>query len=191
MNSTKIISEFKLTREEPLLLIIDVQERLAPAMQNNEKTIKNIKILIETAKKMDIPMIVTEQYPKGLGSTISEIKDILAGVEQVSIHEKIEFSACSEDVLNTLKKYNKNKIIVVGMETHVCVFQTIRDLLANRYQVFAVADGVDSRYNHNYLNGLELIKEMGATVTNTETIVFDLLQKAGTDEFKYLSKLIK
>lgn len=182
------MDKFTLKKEETVLMIIDIQERLAPAMENGKKVIDNTNILIKTAQKLDIPIIGTEQYPKGLGKTVAEIRE---NVNTELFYEKIAYSAYIEEVKLELKKLGRKKVIITGMETHVCVFQTARDLLDNGYQVFVAEDGVCSRTRENYLNGLSLMDKMGATITNTETIMFDLLKVAGTPIFKELSKLIK
>lgn len=182
------MDKYTLNRENTLLLIIDIQERLAPVVRQEKEVIENNKILIKTANTLNIPIIVTEQYPKGLGPTVREVKDSL---QDAKIFEKISFTACTEEVMESLEGHGRKKIIITGMETHVCVFQTARDLLDKGYQVFLVADGVSSRTKENYKNSLELMRDMGALISNTETIVFDLLKKAGTPEFKALSKLIK
>lgn len=182
------MDKFSLHREDALLLIIDIQEKLAPVIKDKEVVIKNTNILIETAKILDIPVVVTEQYPKGLGPTVEEIRENL---ENAQVFEKLLFSACTDEVMETIEAHGKKKIIITGMETHVCVFQTTRDLLNAGYEVFLVADGVSSRTEGNYRNGLELMRDMGAVITNTETVLFDLMKKAGTPEFKILSKLIK
>ena len=132
--------------------------------------------------------IVTEQYPKGLGKTVSEVSNNLEGSVT---YEKTSFSGCTSEVTSALKGLGRRRIIITGMETHVCVFQTTRDLLAQGYQVFVVGDAVCSRTKGNYLNGLSLMSSMGAVVTNTETVFFDLMKQAGTPLFKELSKLIK
>lgn len=182
------MEQYILDKEESLLLIIDIQERLVPVMEYKEQVINNTIILIQSAKEMNIPIVYTEQYPRGLGNTVEELSSLLEGAEKF---EKVKFSAYTDEVIKKLKVSDKKKIIVVGMETHVCVFQTVRDLLAGGYQVFVVKDAVASRTKMNYRNGLELMHSMGAVITNTETIVFDLLKVAGTPEFKVMSKLIK
>lgn len=182
------MNKYTLVREESLLLVVDIQERLVPAMKYGEKVIKNTNILVAGAKEMNIPIVVTEQYPKGLGKTVSEISSGLDGVE---VFEKTLFSACTEELVECLEKWGKKKIILTGMETHVCVFQTVRDLIGLGYEVFVASDGLSSRYEENHRNGLELMKDVGAVITNTETILFDLLKIAGTSEFKVISKLIK
>lgn len=182
------MSKFNLTQEDAVLMVIDIQERLAPALPDSPETIKNTNTLLATSGKLDIPIIVTEQYPKGLGKTVSEIN---FNPEEVSVFEKITFSGCTDEVLAALGQIGRKKIIITGMETHVCVFQTVRDLLDHGYEVYVVEDAVCSRSKQNYLNGLALMSAMGAVVTNTETVFFDLMKRGGTPLFKELSKLIK
>lgn len=182
------MDKFTLIQEESALIVIDIQERLIPAMSNSQKVIQNTNTLLSVANKLEIPTIITEQYPKGLGKTISEIH---YNVSKVSVCEKNTFSGCTDEVMNILKQSGKKKIIITGMETHVCVFQTVRDLLASGYQVFVASDAVCSRTKENYLNALSQMVSMGAVVSNTETIFFDLLKVAGTPLFRELSKLVK
>lgn len=182
------MDKYILYKEETALMIIDIQERLIPAMKYGQKVIENTKKLSSISKALNIPIIITEQYPRGLGNTVSEINQIVEGTAK---YEKMKFSACTEEVNNVLSNHAKKKIIVTGMETHVCVYQTVRDLLSNGYEVFVVSDAVCSRSKENYKNGLSLMSEMGAIVTNTETVFFDLMKEAGTPLFKELSKLIK
>ena len=182
------MNKFTLLKEESLLLIIDIQERLVPAMKYGKQVIKNTNVLISAANEMNMPIVVTEQYPKGLGPTVPEINELLGDALKF---EKTLFTACTDEVVESIEANGKKKIIITGMETHVCVFQTARDLINLGYEVFIVSDAVSSRYKENYRNGLELMRDMGAVVTNTETVLFDLMKKAGTSEFKKLSKLIK
>lgn len=182
------MNKYVLIEAEVVLMVIDIQDRLIPAMKYGEQVIQNTNILISVAKKLGVPIIVTEQYPKGLGKTVSDVSNNLEGA---LTYEKTSFSGCTSEVSSELKGLGRKKIIITGTETHVCVFQTVRDLLANGYQVFVVGDAVCSRTKGNYLNGLSLMSSMGAVVTNTETIFFDLLKQSGTPLFKELSKLIK
>ncbi|WP_425801006.1 hydrolase [Desulfitobacterium sp. Sab5] len=182
------MDKFTLNSKEAVLMVIDIQERLVPAMAEGQKVIQNTNTLISVSSKLDIPIVVTEQYPKGLKKTVPEISNNLEGT---SVYEKITFSGCTKEVETILNQLGKKKIIMTGMETHVCVFQTVRGLLDQGYQVFVVRDAVCSRTEENYLNGLSLMKEMGAVITNTETVFFDLMKQAGTPLFKELSKLIK
>lgn len=182
------LDNFTLTREEAVFMVIDIQERLAPVMKYRDQVIQNTNILVAVAISLGIPVIVTEQYPQGLGKTVPEIGSNLS---TASTYEKITFSGWTEDVAAALDGLGRRKIIVTGMETHVCVFQTVRDLLANNYQVFVVGDAVCSRTKGNYLNSLSLMSLMGAVIVNTETVFFDLMKKANTPEFKKLLPLIK
>lgn len=180
------MDKFTLQVEDSLLLVIDIQDRLVAAMGQGAQVIERTGILLQVAKAMNIPVIVTEQYPKGLGRTVAELP-----IEGAKVFEKITFSAYTAEVAEALREANRKKIIVTGMETHVCVFQTVRDLLQAGYQVFVVQDAVCSRRKMNFKNGIALMAAMGAVITNTETVFFDLMKKAGTPEFKELSKLIK
>lgn len=183
------MKKYTLNKEDALLFIIDIQERLVPVMKHREKVVKNNVILIEACKELEIPVILTEQYPRGLGATVLEIGEKLDS--KAKKFEKISFTGYTNEVKQALEESGKKKVIITGMETHVCVFQTVRDLLDNGYEVFIVRDGVASRKKDNFFNALELMKSMGAVIMDTETIIFDLLKTAGTPEFKVLSKLIK
>lgn len=183
------MEKYILNKEDSLLFIIDIQDRLVPVMEHGKKIIKNNITLIEASKELEIPVIITEQYPRGLGSTILEIGEKIDN--KTKIFEKISFTGYTKEVKLALEETGRKKIIITGMETHVCVFQTVRDLIQDGYKVFIVRDGVTSRKKDNFLNALDLMKSMGAVITDTESIIFDLLKIAGTPEFKALSKLIK
>ena len=182
------MDKYTLNKDDSLILVIDIQERLKPAMDEGERVEKNTKILLEASKLMDIPVLITEQYPRGLGHTSKEILDV---IEDLEVFEKISFTGCIEGLNHRLEELKRKKVIIVGMETHVCVLQTCRDLLADGYDVHIVRDGVTSRTKENYENALEMMKDMGAVINNTEAVLFDLLKKAGTEEFKAISKMIK
>jgi nicotinamidase-related amidase len=182
------MKKYRIQKDNSLMLMIDIQEKLAPAIFNSEKIVKNQKILIESLYKLSIPILYTEQYPKGLGRTLPELKNLLKENDPI---EKIVFSAYTEEVNEKLKMLNVKDIIITGMETHVCVYQTVRDLIENDYNVFVVRDAVGSRTEENYENALFMMNDLGAVITNTETLLFDLIEKAGTDDFKFISKLIK
>ncbi|NLK99621.1 MAG: hydrolase [Clostridiales bacterium] len=182
------MNTFTLKRDDTVLLIIDIQEKLVPVMKYKDQVINNNKILINAASEMNFPIIVTEQYPKGLGGTVQEILDM---IKEENVFAKNSFTAYIDEVKEALKSLGRKKVLVTGMETHICVFQTVRDLINDGYEVFLVKDAVASRTKSNYLNGLDLMKALGAVITNTETAVFDLLKVSGTPEFKVMSKLIK
>lgn len=183
------MNKYKLEAGKSILMIIDLQEKLMKVMNNTEQIYKHTLILLETARVLQIPIIVTEQYPQGLGQTVSVIKEKLPA--EYVYADKISFSACTDKVLAYIRKHNRQQVIVVGAETHVCVFQTVRDLIAEDLSAYIIKDAVCSRFELNYCNALEMMRDMGAVVSNTETAVFDLLQAAGTPEFKAISPLIK
>jgi nicotinamidase-related amidase len=181
--------KFRLHRQDSLLLIIDLQDKLLNAMKYKEAVVKNTNLLLKLAEQTGVPVVVTEQYPRGLGPTVSELKvNFPAGTEVI---EKMSFNACTPDTRKALFTYNRPKIIVTGSETHVCVYQTVRDLIQSGYAVHVACDAVCSRFKQNYLSGLALMKQMGAVITNAETIFFDILKTSGTPEFKALSPLLK
>ncbi len=184
---------YKLSRDDAALLVIDIQERLIPAMHNPKQLLKQASVLLIAASTFGLPVVATEQYPKGLGGTIEPIVSLLRaeGISGGEIFEKMHFTAAVPAVNAYLRQTGRQQIIITGAETHVCVFQTVRDLLGQGYEVFVPYDAVDSRTEENRDAAFALFREMGAVVTSTETIIFDLLEKAGTPEFKALSPLIK
>jgi nicotinamidase-related amidase len=180
------MANYKLDKDDCILIIIDMQEKLMKAMPTREKVYKNTNLLLAAAEQMDIPVIVTEQYPSGLGATVDEIK---VNLKEYEYFDKMEFSAYPG--LTKLISASRKTLLVTGSETHVCIYQTTRDLIENGYNVHLVKDAVCSRFEENYLNGLELMRDMGAVITNTETVLFDLLQLAGSPDFKVISKMLK
>lgn len=182
------MNKLHLHSEDTVLVIIDLQEKLMQAMKDRERVYKNTVLLLETAKQFAIPVIVTEQYPRGLGKTVPEITEHLP---EHSLVEKTHFSACIPDFIDLLGSINRRQVIIAGSETHICVFQTTRDLMEAGYQVYIPRDAVCSRTDENYENGLDLMKSAGAVITNAETIIFDLLKQAGTAPFKAISPLLK
>lgn len=183
-----MLDKYYLEREDTLILVVDIQERLLPAIDGGHQLVERVKILLESAKVLKIPVLITEQYPKGLGKTIDSL---IGYLPEEGAYEKVLFSACTQEVREAIKKAGKTRIVVVGMETHVCIFQTVRALLKDGYLVQVPEDAVSSRTAENRTSGLSLIREMGAVVTNTETLLFDLLKKAGSEEFRQISRLIK
>jgi len=187
-----MMSKYQLKKDDAVLLMIDLQERLMPAMYDKDSLLKQAEVLLNVAEIFDLPVIVTEQYPKGLGPTVASLMSIIQSKEfQADVFDKIHFTAMVPEVKECLAQHGRRQVIVIGAETHVCVFQTVRDLLADGYEVFVPFDAVDSRTKENKKIALALFREMGAVVTSTETVLFDLLHVAGTPEFKKLSALIK
>ncbi len=182
------MNKYQLNANDSVLLVIDLQEKLMNAMKDRERVYKNTNLLLATAKQLNIPVLLTEQYPKGLGPTVEEIK---SNLPEHHYTDKISFSACVDNLLGELKNLNKKNVIVTGSETHICVYQTVRDLLGLEYNIHLAQDAVCSRTDENYHSALSLMQQMGAVITNTETIIFDLLKVAGTKEFKAISPLLK
>lgn len=185
-----IKEKFFLNKDDAVLVVIDVQEKLCRAMDEKvlERLVKNTTILQEAAKELGIPVIATEQYVKGLGETLPELKGCLLG----PAIEKMTFSCCGETPFpEKLNSLGRKQVIVTGMETHVCVLQTVIELLDAGYTVHVVRDAVMSRRKDNWFIGLETAKAAGAVITSTETALFQLLRVAGTEEFKKLSKLVR
>ncbi len=181
----------KLERETAALVIVDVQDALMRPMisEIRERVIKNIQILIASAREMAIPIFVTEQYPKGLGRTIPEIGIELGGVRPI---EKLSFSCARVESFNRqLEASGREAVLLAGIETHVCIFQTAVDLIDKGYQVTVVADAICSRRKLDWQVGLKRLTSEGAILSTTEMIAFQLLKEAGTEEFKRLSKLFK
>lgn len=184
------MKRFILNKDDSVLVIVDIQERLAAVMEERDRVIANTLHLIEASRLLKIPVIVTEQYPKGLGPTVKEIRERLKDFYKPL--EKITFSCCRDDnFINSLNQIGRKKVILSGMETHVCVLQTCIDLLGYGYNVHIVKDAVCSRSEDNFFTGIDFMRSAGAVITCTETVLFQLLERAGTEEFKVISKRIK
>jgi len=184
-----------LSRTRAALLVIDIQDRLVPSMPEATlaDVVRNTRISIEAADRLGLPIVVSQQYPRGLGNTIPAIEDALAQVKQpVHRFDKVEFSAAAAPAFAQLAlTLRRDQWILCGMETHVCVYQSARDLVARGWAVHVCADAVCSRTALNRDLGLGLMERAGAIITSTEVCVFDLLGRAGSDEFRALSKAIK
>jgi nicotinamidase-related amidase len=176
---------------QPTLVVVDVQERLFNAMDADKRDdmVTNIKILGTAALRLGAPVLVTEQYPKGLGRTLPEVRSLLEGVTPL---EKTAFSCCGADgFLDRLRAAGSDQVVLTGVEAHVCVLLTALDLLAAGFRVSVVADAVCSRRAANMEIGLAQARQAGAVVTATETVVFQLLGRADTDAFREVSKLLR
>ena len=180
----------QLNLEDSLVLIIDIQDKLLNAVFNKEQVEKKSAIVAEAAKILGIPVVVTEQYPKGLGNTIPAVKDALA--EDTEIFEKTAFSALNnEEILEAIKKHNKKQILIFGIETHICVSQTTAALRELGYEVSVIKDACGSRAEEEYFAGLERIKDNGAYIITTEIALFEWLKGAKHPNFKAVQALIK
>jgi len=177
-----------LKRDKTAFMVIDIQERLMPVISNTEELYKNTNYLIKGAEILKVPLIVTEQYPKGLGHTISEVEL----PESQEVIEKMCFSCMlSDDVNSRLKSLNIEILVLAGVEAHICVLKTALDALKNGYEVHIVADAVSTRVPGNKALALERMRHSGAFITSTEMALFQLMDQSGTDEFKQISRLIK
>ena len=189
MESTIKYNEKILKRDTSALLLIDIQEKILSVMDKPAQVINNSLKLIKGFKVLNIPIFYTEQYPKGLGSTSSTLLKELEGLSAI---QKMTFScAGAGNLFPRLKDNNALQVIVAGIEAHVCVQQTILDLLANGFQVNVAADAVSSRNEFDYRTALDRMRHHGAEITTTEAILFELLNVSGTDEFKQISKIVK
>jgi nicotinamidase-related amidase len=179
----------KLDRDRAVLVVVDVQEAFRPAVLHFEEVAENVAVLVQGAHALRMPVIVTEQYPKGLGRTVPEVAQHLEGVTPI---EKVCFSAAGSDEFNSaLAGSGRDQILLCGIESHVCVNQTAEDLLAAGREVHVVGDAVTSRTAANRDLGLHKMEQSGATLTSVETALFELLREAGTPEFKEIQRLVK
>lgn len=179
-----------ITAEQSVLMIVDVQGKLAQVMQQSAQLHQRLAVLIQGAQLFDIPIIWLEQLPDKLGPTSEEIAQLLTKTSKPIAKEHFSAWHCDE-VKQQLKRLNRNKVILAGIETHVCVYQTCKDLLDNGYQVHLVADAVSSRGTDNKVLGVQMMLNDGAQLTNVESLLFELQHVAQGERFKALLKLIK
>ena len=178
-----------LKRDHAALVLIDVQSKLAELMHDKEALYRNMQILVQSTKALDLPVLWLEQYPKGLGSTIPEVAELLPDQQPMA---KTCFSAYGLDAFqDALRTNDYRQILLAGIESHICVWQTARDLLATGHHVEIVSDAVSSRTAANKTLGLERMRQAGAEITSVEMCLFELLKQAGSEEFKYIATLIK
>lgn len=181
---------FLLDREEAVLCVVDIQEKLAARMEEKERVIANAVMLAKSALRLDVPVIVTEQYPKGVGATVIEL--ITALDKQYVPIEKLCFGCADEPVfMEQLKTVRRRQVLLCGMESHVCVLQTCLQLLDRGYRVHVAADTICSRQREHKELALDQMRQAGAVVTCAEAAVFQLLRRAGTPEFKDFLSIIK
>jgi nicotinamidase-related amidase len=182
----------KLDRTQAVLVLVDMQERLLPVIQDGPRIIENAQRLLRATHLLGIPALVTEQYPKGLGSTVASLRTTIEQTHGGTPFEKLTFSAMGSEVFcNALQTLSRRQILLAGVETHVCVFQTAQDLLANEYEVSLITDAVSSRSADNRDVGIRRMVADGATPSSTEMALFELLRQAGSDEFRAISQLVR
>lgn len=170
------------------LLVIDVQEKLFHMVIRHEAVERDILFMLDAARVVNIPILATEQYPKGLGSTIPSVASKLTR----PVPDKVTFSCCGNpEVVNCFKREVRPKLILVGIETHVCVQQTALDLLTQDFQIFVPVDAVSCRYPLDHHTALRRMEQAGVVLTTVEALAFELVGTAGTPEFKAISKLVQ
>lgn len=182
----------RLHRADAFLVVIDVQEKLMPVIDGHEEIARNLERLVRGCKILDVSRLITEQYVKGLGPTIPSLRAAIAETGEYEPIEKNCFSAvgCAE-FATELRLLAKKQAIVAGIETHVCVYQTVTDLLAGGYDVTVVADAVGSRAASNKDIALRRMAAEGAKLSSTEMVLFEMLVNSGTDEFREIARLVK
>lgn len=174
-------------RKNSLLLVIDVQERLAPVMDSPRQVISNCSKLIGAAKRLEIPFIITEQYPQGLGQTMVDLRQ--AAGEETTYFSKLHFSCAREPkILEAIKLSGKNQIIIAGTETHICITQTAIELKNLGYEVYVVSNACSSRDPVQNVLGFQRMSRNGIDIVTSEMVLFEWLEKAGNDEFREISK---
>ena len=175
--------------EKTALVLVDVQGKLATLMHDREQLYDNLQILVKGARILELPIFWLEQYPEGLGPTIPELAELLPDLEPMP---KVCFSGCGlEEFAQKLRSARRQQILVCGIETHICVYQTVRDLLVGGYHVQVVADAVSSRTAANRQIGLDRVAALGAQITSVEMALFELLREAGTPPFKEIARLVR
>ena len=179
----------RIKKENTIGVVIDIQRRLYPYITDNEGLTKNCKILIKGLQILKIPIVVTQQYTKGLGETIPEVAEVLGDYKHI---EKTAFSCCDEPRFNEdLALSSKMYVIVCGIEAHVCVMQTVNDLIGQGYIPVVVEDCIGSRNPNDKHMAVERMRQSGAIITTYESILFELLQYSGTEQFREVSNLVK
>ena len=175
-----------ITESNCLLLIIDIQEKLINAVFNKEKLENRAKILIKSANLLKLPIFITEQYPQGLGESIDGVKNY------GELFIKTDFNALTDiKLLKKLKETNRNEVILFGIETHICVYQTALALLENNFNVTIISDASGSRSEFEYKSALKVLENYGAKIKTTEMFIFELLKTAKHEKFKEIQALIK
>jgi nicotinamidase-related amidase len=181
-----------LSRHDSRLLIVDMQEKLLPAIRRHKQVVANCVKLIRAAQLLGPPVFATEQYPRGLGSTVPELAKLLderPEKQRFSCSDALDWGTASEPTDPTLR--DRTKIVIAGIEAHVCVLQTALDLLAYGYRVYIAADAVGSRQRLDRQIALQRMADTGAVITTTESILFEWCETAAADEFKEISRLVK
>ncbi|MBI2059050.1 MAG: isochorismatase family protein [Nitrospirae bacterium] len=179
------------TPRDTVVVVIDAQERLMPAMHADlrDRALKHMQALLKASAVHQVPVVCTEQYPKGLGATLPEIRSLMEPYDPIV---KTAFSCCDvEPFTRKLESLNRPNIAVMGMETHVCVYQTVVGLLQRGYKPLLLSDAVCSRKMIDYETSVEQMREDGATISTTETLLFSWTREAGSEAFKKISLIVR
>jgi nicotinamidase-related amidase len=185
------IARTPLQAENCTLVVIDIQQKLLPPIFNKEQLVRNTSLLVRLARILDIPVLVTTQYAKGLGETVPEILALVGDTKPI---DKLEFSCFGKDSFCSAVKSvpgNRNTMLLCGMETHICVMQTALGALEQGYLVHVASDAVGSRAEWNWKIGLERMRDAGCVISSTEMMMYELLRKSGTAAFKELLQHLK
>lgn len=177
-----------LTAENTSCIIVDIQERLLPALYHNHEFVEKCRVAIQGLDALNIPMVITEQYPKGLGNTTPAVKLLLP---ETPVIEKTRFSAWLPETKSFLEQRRAENVVLIGAEAHVCMLQTALDLRENNFNVYLPAECTTSRCLNNKDNALNLMAQNGVTIGNIESLLFQLLRDAQHPAFKTISKLIR
>ncbi len=184
------LGKFSLSADKAVLVVIDIQERLVPAMPQDVylRMRASVDMLVKGANLLGVPVVTTEQYPQGIGHTVSELAHACEG----TVIEKVSFGCCGEPAfLDALKKLGRSQVVVTGMEAHVCVYQTVLGLLGDGYNIHLVRDAICSRNKMDYLTGVENSSRAGAVIATAEMVLFQMLKESTHEQFRAVSKLVK
>jgi nicotinamidase-related amidase len=178
-----------LRKDDTLLAIVDIQTKLLNVMFEKEGLISNCSKLIRSTKLLEIPMVITEQYPEGMGLTDAAISELIPEAKAIT---KMSFSCCGVgDFDNKIKSSGKKQIMIIGIETHICVLQTVHDLLQQGYFVYVPYDAVSSRKEGDYKNALDRMRQAGAVIGSVESAIFEIMKTAEISVFRQIAKMIK
>ncbi|MFP4482921.1 MAG: isochorismatase family protein [Thermovirgaceae bacterium] len=184
------MKHFDLESGNSQLLLVDFQEKLLPAVCDDSRKTRNVRILLKACDTLQIPVKYTEHYPQGLGKTVPEILEGMP--EEKRRFEKVHFSCCDDPDFETFIRFaGRDHVILAGIESHICVLQTAADLLSKEYKVFIASDACSSRENEHHAEAMQCLRSLGAFVAPTESIAYRLLRKAGTSAFKAMLPFFK
>jgi nicotinamidase-related amidase len=179
----------RLNKENTIGLVIDMQEKLLPHIHNHEEILKSNLTVVQGLKALNVPIVVTQQYTKGLGNSISTLSEAIGNFSYI---EKSTFSCYREPAfIKVMNRSGKRNVLIMGIESHICVLQTALDLLYNNFNPVIVTDAIGSRNEEDKKIALWRMRDVGCIMTTTESILFELCRKAGTPEFKEISNLVK